>query len=148
MIITLNSFWGRLFISISSSFSEVLSCTFIWNIFLALILLKSLCLLGFPCGSAGKESTCNAGDLSSILGLGRYTGVGLGTPPLYYCLENPHGQRNLVGYSPQGHTIKISFIKELWWHLEFTTRCDHSRRARYPGMWSQVGLRKHHYEQS
>ena len=26
--------------------------------------------------------------------------------------------------------------------------CDHSPRARYPGMWSQVGLRKHHYEQS
>ena len=27
--------------------------------------------LGFPCGSAGKESTCNAGDLGSILGVGR-----------------------------------------------------------------------------
>ena len=26
--------------------------------------------------------------------------------------------------------------------------CDHSLRARHPGMWSQVGLRKHHYEQS
>ena len=26
--------------------------------------------LGFPCGSAGKESTCNAGDLGSIPGLG------------------------------------------------------------------------------
>ena len=25
---------------------------------------------------------------------------------------------------------------------------DHSPRARHPGMWSQVGLRKHHYEQS
>ena len=24
--------------------------------------------MGFPCGSAGKESTCNAGDLGSILG--------------------------------------------------------------------------------
>ena len=24
--------------------------------------------LGFPCGSAGKESACNAGDLGSILG--------------------------------------------------------------------------------
>jgi len=28
-------------------------------------------LLGFPCGSAGKESTCNAGDLGLIPGLGR-----------------------------------------------------------------------------
>ena len=26
---------------------------------------------GFPCGSAGKESACNAGDLDSIPGLGR-----------------------------------------------------------------------------
>ena len=26
--------------------------------------------------------------------------------------------------------------------------CDHSPRARHPGMQSQVGLRKHHYEQS
>ena len=25
---------------------------------------------------------------------------------------------------------------------------DHSPRARHPGMWSQVGLRKHHYKQS
>ena len=27
-------------------------------------------------------------------------------------------------------------------------QCDHSPRARHPGMWSQVGLRKHHYKQS
>ena len=34
--------------------------------------------LGFPCASAGKESACNAGDLSSIPGLGRSTGEGIG----------------------------------------------------------------------
>ena len=33
----------------------------------------------FPRGSAGKESACNAGDLSSILGLGRSPGEGNGT---------------------------------------------------------------------
>ena len=32
--------------------------------------------LGFPCGSAGKESTCNAGDLGSIPRLGRSPGEG------------------------------------------------------------------------
>ena len=32
--------------------------------------------LGFPSGSAGKESACNAGDLGLILGLGRSTGEG------------------------------------------------------------------------
>ena len=31
-----------------------------------------LCALGFPCGSAGEESTCNAGDLDLILGFRRY----------------------------------------------------------------------------
>ena len=37
-------------------------------------------LLGFPGGSAGKHSACNAGDLSSILGLGRSPGEGKGYP--------------------------------------------------------------------
>ena len=34
--------------------------------------------LGFPDGSAGKESACNAGDLSSIPELGRSPGEGNG----------------------------------------------------------------------
>ena len=37
-------------------------------------------LLGFPCGSAGKESACNKGDLGSIPGLGRAPGKGNGYP--------------------------------------------------------------------
>ena len=36
--------------------------------------------LGFPCGSAGKESTCNAGDSGSIPGLRRSPGDGKGYP--------------------------------------------------------------------
>ena len=36
--------------------------------------------LGFPGGSAGKESACNAGDLGSIPGLGRSPGEGKGHP--------------------------------------------------------------------
>ena len=38
---------------------------------------------GFPCGSAGKESTCNAEDLGSIPGLGRSPGEGEGYPLQY-----------------------------------------------------------------
>ena len=49
-----------------------------------------------------KESACNAGDLSSIPGLGRSPGRGHGNPLQYSCLENPHGQRSLAGYSPWG----------------------------------------------
>ena len=44
--------------------------------------------LGFPYGSAGKESTCNAGDLGSIPGLGRSLGEGKGYPLQYSGLEN------------------------------------------------------------
>ena len=55
---------------------------------------------GFTGGSDGKESTCNVGDLGSIPGLGRFPG-GRHTNPLQYsCLEHPHRQRSLVGYSP------------------------------------------------
>ena len=36
--------------------------------------------LGFPGGSDGKESACNAGDLASVPGLGRSLGEGNGNP--------------------------------------------------------------------
>ena len=58
--------------------------------------------MGFPARSDGKESTCNVGDLGSIPGLGRSPGGGHGYPLQYSRLENPHGQRSLVGYSPWG----------------------------------------------
>ena len=44
--------------------------------------------LGFRCGSAGKESTCNAGDLASIPGLGRSPGEEKGYPLQDSGLEN------------------------------------------------------------
>ena len=39
--------------------------------------------VGFPGGSAGKESACNAGDPSSIPGSGRFSGEGIGYPLQY-----------------------------------------------------------------
>ena len=45
-------------------------------------------LLGFPGSSAGKESTCNAGDPSLIPGLGRSPGEGNGYPLQYSGQEN------------------------------------------------------------
>ena len=44
---------------------------------------------GFPVGSDGKESACNAGNLSLVPGLGRSPGEGNGSPLQYSCLENP-----------------------------------------------------------
>ena len=61
--------------------------------------------MGFPCGSAGKESACNAGDLGfdpwvgdlgSIPGLGRSSVEGKGYPLQYSGLENSMD-------SPWGH---------------------------------------------
>ena len=46
-------------------------------------------ILGFPGGSDGKASVCNAGDPGSIPGSGRSPGEGNGNPLQYSCLENP-----------------------------------------------------------
>ena len=54
-------------------------------------------ILGFSCGSTGRESACNAGDLGSVPGLGGSPGGGRGNPLQYFCLENPHGHRSLAG---------------------------------------------------
>ena len=58
-------------------------------------------LLGFPGGSGGEESACNAGDLDSIPGLGRSSGGGHGNPLQYSCLENPM-DRGAGGLQPMG----------------------------------------------
>ena len=50
------------------------------------------------CGSAGRESACNAGDPVSIAGSGRSLGEGNGNPLQYSCLEN-------------------SMDREIWWAL-------------------------------
>ena len=94
-----------------------MSYTWVW--------LPTPVFLGFPGGSDGEESTGNAEDLdltpqvSSVQllsrvqlfvtswtaacpGLGRSPGGGHGNPLQYCCLENPHVQRSLVGYSPWG----------------------------------------------
>ena len=71
------------------------------------IFLKLGQFMGFPGASDSKESTRNAGemgDLASVPGWGRCPGEGTGYPLQYSCLESPHGQRSLVGYSPWGRT--------------------------------------------
>ena len=64
---------------------------------------------GFPGDSAGKESTCNAGDLGLIPGLGRSPGEGNGYPLQYSGLENPmdhtvHGVANSWTQPSHFHT--------------------------------------------
>ena len=56
----------------------------------------------FPGGSEDKESTPNAGDLGFIPGLGRSPGGGHGNPLQYFCVENLHGQKSVVGLQSVG----------------------------------------------
>ena len=65
----------------------------IYALFLIFYFLQ-LVLLGFPGGSAGKESACNAGHLGLIPGLGGSPRKGNGYLLQYSCLENSWG------YSP------------------------------------------------
>ena len=78
--------------------------------------------MGFPGSSDGKESTYSVGNLGSISGLGRSSGGGHGNPLQYSCLENPHGQKSLVGYIPWGHkesdtTERLSTAQYPGYHL-------------------------------
>ena len=59
---------------------ECLAEAVAWNISSSHCCYPILVFLGFSCDSAGKESTCNAGDLGSIPGLGRSPGEGKGYP--------------------------------------------------------------------
>ena len=45
--------------------------------------------MGYPCGSDGKETACNVGDLGSISELERSPGEGNVNPLQYSCLKNP-----------------------------------------------------------
>ena len=64
--------------------------------------------LDFPCGSAGKESACHAGDLDSNSGLRRSPGEGKGYPLHYSGLENSMDYIVYVGHKDSDTTEKLS----------------------------------------
>ena len=75
-----------------------------------MVYISFIAFWGFPGGTNGKKPPANAGDIrdmGSIPGLGRSPGGGHGNPTQYSCLENPHGQRSLEGYSPWSHKGQI-----------------------------------------
>ena len=103
--------------------------------------------MGFPGGSDSKESACNAGDLGSIPGLGRSPGGGHGNPLQYSCLENPHGQRSLAGYSSWGCKESDTTERLSTAHPTFSS-CHETITAcnalyvggRYPKITKEIGL--------
>ena len=88
-----SALWGN-FSHSSQLVKNLLQCRWPWfNSWVKMILwrrdrLPTPVFLGFPCGSAGKGSTRNAGDLGLIPGLGRSPGEGKGYPLQYSGLEN------------------------------------------------------------
>ena len=84
--------------------------------------------LGFPGGSDGKEPTCNVGDLGSVPGLGRSPGGRNDNPLQYSCVENSHGQRSPVGYSPWGCRVIHNWATKYISALLATDELNHSAR--------------------
>ena len=68
--------------------------------------------MGFPGGSAGKESACSAGDLGSIPGLGRSPGEGKGYPLQYSGLENS------MDYIVHGVAKSQTRLSDLHFHFQ------------------------------
>ena len=69
--------------------------------------------MGFPCGSSGKESSGNMGDLGSIPGLGRSPGERKGYPLQYSDLENCMDCRVRGGRKELDTTEQLS-LTNLW----------------------------------
>ena len=88
-------------------------------------------MMGFPCGSAGKESTCNVGDLGLIPGLGRSPGEGKG------CLFQYSGLENSMDCIVHG-------VAKSWTRLSDThfTIMMRSRTYQICGWEAEVGQRK------
>ena len=70
-------------------------------------------MVGFPGGSAGKESVCNVGDLGSVPGLGRYSREGNGYPLQYSGLENS------VDCIVHGVTKSQTWLSDFHFHFLF-----------------------------
>ena len=73
------------------------------------------------------------GDEGSIPGSGRSPGGGHGNPFQYSCLENPHGQRSLAGYSPRG--CKELEKAEATEHVHTHTRGGYEHWLRVKQLW-------------
>ena len=96
---------------------------------------------GFPCGSAGKESACNEGDLGSIPGVRRSPGEGKGDPLQYSGLENSMGwvtfPFSLTFQSPTPNPLKPWWRRYLspYWFNQMGFYFSHSKKS-----WGRYGF--------
>ena len=106
--------------------------------------------LGFPCGSAGKESACDVGDLGSVTGLGRSPGEGKGYPLQYFGLEKSmdcivHGvtksqTEQLSLLSLHFHSLLQYFLKKTKKNLQTLNLYEEQSRREEPLRVSTVGF--------
>ena len=95
--------------------------------------------VGFPCGSAGKDSTCSAGDLGLIPGLGRSPGEGKGYPLHCSVLENSM-DCIVHGVADSDTTERLSLLRPqsnlpeaLEYPLSLPSICHHPDQPVLPG---------------
>ena len=108
--------------------------------------------LGFPCGSEGKESTCNMGDLGSIPGLGRSPGEGNGYQLQYSGLENSmncivHGvTKNRTQLSDFHFQVSTKSAALAWWNHYFHVAAGKSSKSKKFGEVMHGGWHSKHLE--
>ena len=85
-------------------------------------------MLGFPGGSDGKESACNAGDPGSIPGSGRSPGEGNGNSLQYSRLENPTAEEpgglQSIGAQKSDTAEQLKHMRDLWPESLIILSCD------------------------
>ena len=130
---------------------KVGSCLTLWNELSeeTHVLTKQEILLG-----KGTQENCSA--VSGFMVMGLVSGLPIANCSdsesflVVYALYSQDGCQQegfweVVGHMVSPFGLSWTLLEPGVWSL---TRSDHSPRARHPGMWSQVGLRKHHYKQS
>ena len=101
---------------------------------------SKLCIISivsFPCGSAGKESTCNAGDLSLIPGLGRSPEEGKGYPLQCSGLENS------MDCIVHGVTKSLIWLSSILSFFSIVTSTGNCPRPIKPKLWWSMSLSIH-----
>ena len=126
------TFIKRLFSSSLLSAITVVSSAYLkLLIFLPAILIPAcassspafLMMYCFPGGSEVKASACNAGDLGSIPGSGRFPWRRKWQSTPVFLPGESHGQRSLVGYSPRGRK-ESDMTERLHFHFHFAYKLN------------------------
>ena len=117
-------FWGKPRLSVSQTNTTLSFCMCLqikhfeqqWNF--ELILTHYVSFMGFPGDSECKESTCNAGDLDLMPGLGRSPGEGNSYPLQYSCLGNAV-DRGAWQATAHGVTKSRTRLSDFHFHVSF-----------------------------